>query len=80
MDAGKIIGTKEGAVQTVTPKFRQDKGAKQGSGTAGEPFVDANNWAVVLLNLFLPQRQSTDERNIETPFNTHYGPSVTDLV
>ena len=36
--------------------------------TAGEPFVYSDDWAIVLLNLLFPERESSGKRRVELPF------------
>ena len=46
----------KGLFQVVVAEFREDETTKQGSRTAGEPLVNTDDGAVVLLDLLLPER------------------------
>ena len=48
--------------------FRKKEGAEYRSGTAGEPFVYSYDWAIVLLYLLFPERESSGKRRVKLPF------------
>jgi hypothetical protein len=43
----------------------EEQTTKKGTGTAGEPFVDADNGPMVLLNLLFPKGQIRNKGDIE---------------
>ena len=77
-DARQVIRSEKGAFQAILPELREDQPAKQGSRAAGKPFVNANDRAIVLLDLLFPERHFGDQGNIETPFDAHWWPSLPD--
>ena len=53
-------------------ELRQQEPPEERARPPGEPFVDRDDWTIVLLNLLLPQGEVGDERNIEV-FLDHGG-------
>ena len=78
--AGEVVRPEERVLQAILAEFGEDQAAEQGAGTAGEPLVDADAGAVVLLDLLLSQRHQSDEGNVETPFDAHCGVIASDRV
>jgi len=54
------------------PELREEKAPKQGARAPGEPLVDADDRAVVLLDLLLPERHFGDQGDIEAPLDAHF--------
>ena len=50
-------------------ELSEDQRSKQGTRTASEPFVNRHDGAVILLYLFLPQRQVRHKRHIKFPLD-----------
>ena len=69
--SGEIVRSKEKVLQATLTELREHETTKQGAGTAGEPFVDTDERAVVLLNLLLPERHRGDQRDVEATFDAH---------
>jgi hypothetical protein len=65
----KIVCAIEGFLQGSLDKFGKQQTTEECSRTAGKPFVNGNNWPVVLLDLLFPQRQLGNEGYIEVTFN-----------
>ena len=76
LDSRKVVRFEIYVCQPAIPEFRQDEAAKQGSWSAGKPLVNADDGAVVLLDLLFPERHLRDQGNIETPFDAHRRPSL----
>ena len=67
----EIVRSKEEILQTTLTELSEHEATKQSTGTAGEPFVDADDWAIVLLDLLLPERHRGDQRDVEATFDAH---------
>jgi hypothetical protein len=58
-----------GLFDALSIEFGKDESPKEGAGPSGEPFVHRNQRAVVLLNLLLRQRKTSNKGNLEVAFN-----------
>ena len=74
-DPPKVVRPEEQVLQPALAEFRKDQAAEQGPRTAGEPFVDADDRAVALLDLLLPERHPGDQGNVEALLDAHRRPS-----
>lgn len=72
--AGEVVGSKERVLQGTVPELGEDQTAKQRARTPREPLVHADDGAIVLLDLLLPERQAGDHRNVEVSLDTHVPP------
>jgi hypothetical protein len=68
---GKVIGAKVSLGERFIAKFGKYQTTEKTSGTASKPFVNTNDRPIILLNLFLPQRQSGNQGNVKGVFNGH---------
>ena len=71
--AGQVVAGKEGVLQWAGSELGQQEAAEQRAGPACEPLVNADDRAVVLLYLLLPQRQAGDQGNVEVALDAHPG-------
>ena len=69
--ARQVVGAEEIVLQPPRPELGEQQPPKEGPRTAGEPLVDADDRAVVLLELLFPARQPRDQGNIEPLFDAH---------
>ena len=67
----KVVRSKELVLQATLTELREQEATKQGSGTASEPLVNADDRAVVLLDLLLAERHFGDQGDVEPTFDTH---------
>ena len=70
--AREVIRAKEEILEGRLPELREQEAPKQGARTPGEPLVDADDRAVVLLDLLLPERHFRDQGDIEAPLDAHF--------
>lgn len=71
LPASQVVAGKERLLQSAAAEFGENQAAEQRAGTAGEPLVNADDRTVVLLYLFLPQRQFGDHGDVEVSFDAH---------
>ncbi len=69
--AFQIVRSIEGFLKRFLAVFGENKAAKKSSWPPGEPFVNRNDGAVILLDLLLSQGEGGYERYIEAFFDRH---------
>ena len=69
METVKMMGPVINFFEMPLAKLGQNKSPKQGSGTSGKPFMNSNNRAVVLLNLFFTARQIRNKGDFKLLFD-----------
>ena len=67
----QIIRSVEHVTERAIPELRKDKSPEQRARSPREPFVHANDRPIVLLDLFLTQCQSCNERDVKARFDRH---------
>ena len=67
----EVVGGKERVLQRALPELGKDQTTKQRARTPREPFVNADDRAIILLDLLFPEGQSGDHRNVEVSLDTH---------
>ena len=68
---GKSFAVKEALREGPVAEFSEREAAKQRAGPPGEPFVDGDDWTVVLLNLLLAAGHLRDQGDVEEGFDGH---------
>ena len=69
--AREIVGAEERFFKRVVAELCQDQSAKQGARASSEPFVDAYDRTIILLDLFFSERHCRDQRNVEPLLDAH---------
>ena len=67
----KVVRPKEQVFQRTLAELREKETTKQGSWAAGEPLVNADDRAVVLLDLLLSKCHCGNQRDVEPPLDAH---------
>ena len=67
----KVVRSEELILQAALTELREQEATKQGSGTASEPLVNADDRAIVLLDLLLAERHRRYQRDLELPLDAH---------
>lgn len=70
-DSLQVVGGVEGFPERPISEFGEDQPAKQRAWSPGEPLMNGDDRAVVLLDLFFPQGEGGDKGDVEMFFYGH---------
>ena len=68
----QVVRSVKGLAKRKAREFGKQQSPEQGPRPPGEPLMHRDDRPVVLLDLFLPQRQIGNERYVEVFFNHHW--------